>query len=111
LHLAHQRHSSGGSLSIGAVGVYQTTRHAAHRADHAAVPSGPSVVSVSGTQGNWHLVVNGAPYQIKGLTFGPPSAAALAYMPELKAMGVNTLRTWGPMAPRCRYSMRLRPTA
>ncbi len=54
-----------------------------------------NVVRVTGTQGNWQLTVNGSPYQVKGVTFGPSSSTALSYMPELQAMGVNTLRTWG----------------
>src|SRR5205823_1566538 len=30
-----------------------------------------SVVKVSGTQGNWQLTLNGQPYYIKGLDYGP----------------------------------------
>src|SRR6185503_19878108 len=58
-------------------------------------PTTPSVVTVNGTQGNWQLLVNGSPYEIKGVTYGPPSADALAYMPDLQVMGVKTIRTWG----------------
>jgi hypothetical protein len=50
---------------------------------------------VTGTQGNWQLTVNGSPYQVKGVTYGPPTAAAEAYMTDLHSMGVNTVRTWG----------------
>jgi hypothetical protein len=60
-----------------------------------AIPAGPSVVRVTGTQGNWQLTVNGAAYLIKGLTYGPPQAAADSYMRDLSSMGVNTIRTWG----------------
>ncbi|SEQ89841.1 Glycosyl hydrolases family 2, TIM barrel domain [Lentzea xinjiangensis] len=52
-------------------------------------------VRVTGSQGNWQLVVDGRPWTVKGLTWGPPAADAARHMPELKSMGVNTLRTWG----------------
>jgi len=54
-----------------------------------------SIVKVTGTQGNWQLTVDGKPYQIKGLTWGPSMADADRYLPDLKSMGVNTIRTWG----------------
>ncbi|WP_329113336.1 discoidin domain-containing protein [Streptomyces sp. NBC_01465] len=54
-----------------------------------------TVVKVTGSQGNWELSVDGAPYQIKGLTWGPSVADAEKYMPDLQSMGVNTIRTWG----------------
>ncbi|GAA1369547.1 discoidin domain-containing protein [Streptomyces beijiangensis] len=54
-----------------------------------------TVVKVTGSQGNWELSVNGSPYQIKGLTWGPSVADAEKYMPDLQSMGVNTIRTWG----------------
>ncbi|MEV6809439.1 discoidin domain-containing protein [Streptomyces sp. NPDC051132] len=53
------------------------------------------VVKVTGTQGNWQLSVDGRPYQIKGLTWGPAVADAEKYLPDLQSMGVNTIRTWG----------------
>lgn len=87
--------SSGGTLSIGSVSVSQTTGTPPPPLTTPPTPTTPSTVAVSGTQGNWKLMVNGSPYQIKGVTFGPPSAASLAYMPDLQAMGVNTIRTWG----------------
>ncbi|MCE6996631.1 discoidin domain-containing protein [Saccharothrix sp. S26] len=52
-------------------------------------------VRVTGSQGDWKLMVDGQPWTVKGLTWGPPAADAARYMPELKSMGVNTLRTWG----------------
>ena len=55
----------------------------------------PSVVRVTGSQGNWQLTVDGAPFQVKGLTWGPPVAEAAARLPELRSIGVNTVRTWG----------------
>jgi hypothetical protein len=51
-------------------------------------------VAISGSQGNWHLTVNGSPYQIKGVTYDSPPTDAQADMPALRAMGVNTLRIW-----------------
>ena len=87
--------SSGGTLSVGSLGVYQTTGAAPPVATAPPVPGGSSVVKVTGGQGNWGLSVNGAPFQVKGVTFGPASAAAEAHMPDLVAMGVNTVRTWG----------------
>ncbi|MEU0335397.1 discoidin domain-containing protein [Streptomyces sp. NPDC006193] len=54
-----------------------------------------SVVKVTGGQGDWQLTVDGRPYQIKGLTWGPSVADADRYMPDLRSMGVNTVRTWG----------------
>ncbi|ANZ39913.1 coagulation factor 5/8 type domain protein [Lentzea guizhouensis] len=58
-------------------------------------PVAPTGVHVTGSQGNWRLLVDGQPWTVKGLTWGPPAADAARYMPELKSMGVNTLRTWG----------------
>ncbi|TDQ01538.1 discoidin domain-containing protein [Labedaea rhizosphaerae] len=52
-------------------------------------------VAVAGSQGNWRLTVNGQPYTVKGLTWGPPVSEAASRMPDLHAMGVNTIRTWG----------------
>ncbi|MBU3871246.1 discoidin domain-containing protein [Streptomyces sp. 4503] len=54
-----------------------------------------SVVKVAGGQGDWRLTVDGQPYQIKGLTWGPAIADAGRHLPDLRSMGVNTLRTWG----------------
>ncbi|WP_396287402.1 discoidin domain-containing protein [Amycolatopsis sp. PS_44_ISF1] len=60
-----------------------------------STPAGPGVTKVTGTQGNWQLTVDGAPYVVKGLTWGPPVSEAAARMPELHEAGVNTVRTWG----------------
>ncbi|MEU3505537.1 glycoside hydrolase family 2 TIM barrel-domain containing protein, partial [Streptomyces hundungensis] len=74
-----------GVLAAGALAALPaTTAHAAG-----------SVVKVTGTQGNWQLAVDGRPYQIKGLTWGPSVSDADKYMPDLQSMGVNTIRTWG----------------
>ena len=87
--------STGGSLRIDSVGVYTSTGTPPSPLTTPPVPGGSSVVKVTGSQGNWQLNVNGAPYQIKGLTYGPPAADAETYLPDLQSMGVNTIRTWG----------------
>ncbi|MGW0916742.1 discoidin domain-containing protein [Streptomyces sp. NPDC002784] len=58
-------------------------------------PPPTGAVRVSGSQGNWQLTVGGQPYTVKGLTWGPAIADAPKYMPDVKSMGVNTIRTWG----------------
>ncbi|WP_438870621.1 discoidin domain-containing protein [Paractinoplanes bogorensis] len=88
--------TSGGVLSVDSVSVARTATGTVPAAmTDPAAPGGPSVVKVTGSQGNWQLQVNGAPYQVKGLTYGPPQAAADGYMRDLKNMGANTIRTWG----------------
>ncbi|OXS37258.1 coagulation factor 5/8 type domain protein [Streptomyces sp. XY006] len=52
-------------------------------------------VKVTGSRGNWQLTVGGQPYTVKGLTWGPAIADAPKYLPDVKSMGVNTIRTWG----------------
>lgn len=52
-------------------------------------------VEVVGTHGNWQLLVDGEPFEVRGLTWGPNMADASQYMGDLAAMGVNTIRTWG----------------
>ncbi|MGV9564570.1 discoidin domain-containing protein [Streptomyces sp. NPDC003480] len=74
-----------GVLTVGALAALPAP--AAHAAG--------SVVKVTGTQGGWQLTVDGQPYQIKGLTWGPAVSDADKYMPDLQSMGVNTIRTWG----------------
>jgi hypothetical protein len=59
------------------------------------VPTGASDVHVTGGQGNWQLTVDGHPYTVKGVTWGPSNTTADAHMRDLRSMGVNTLRTWG----------------
>ncbi|MGW0848685.1 discoidin domain-containing protein [Streptomyces sp. NPDC002624] len=58
-------------------------------------PGTGGAVRVTGSQGNWQLTVGGKPYQVKGLTWGPSVNDAARYLPDLKSMGVNTIRTWG----------------
>jgi hypothetical protein len=87
--------SSGGTLSIASVNVSQMTGTPPPPLTTPPTPTTPSVVTITGTQGQWQLNVNGSPYQVKGVTWGPPTDAAPAYMPDLQSMGVNTVRTWG----------------
>jgi exo-beta-1,3-glucanase (GH17 family) len=88
--------TSGGVLSVDSVSVAKAAAGSVPAAlIDPATPAGPSVVKVTGSQGNWQLSVNGAAYTVKGLTYGPPQAAADGYMRDLKGMGVNTIRTWG----------------
>ncbi|WP_306317451.1 MULTISPECIES: discoidin domain-containing protein [unclassified Streptomyces] len=58
-------------------------------------PTDSGAVKVTGSQGNWQLTVGGQPYTVKGLTWGPAIADAPKYLPDVKSMGVNTIRTWG----------------
>ncbi|MEU0303161.1 discoidin domain-containing protein [Streptomyces sp. NPDC006175] len=60
-----------------------------------AAQAAGSVVKVEGSQGAWKLTVDGSPYTVKGLTWGPAVADAGKYMPDVRSMGVNTIRTWG----------------
>jgi hypothetical protein len=53
------------------------------------------IVEVTGSQGDWRLTVDGEPYQVRGMTWGPAPTQADAYLPDLVAMGANTIRTWG----------------
>jgi exo-beta-1,3-glucanase (GH17 family) len=87
--------TSGGILSIESVSVARATGTSAPAMTDPTTPAGPSIVRVTGTQGNWQLQVNGAPYEVRGLTYGPPQGAADGYLRDLKNMGVNTIRTWG----------------
>ena len=87
--------TSGGQLSIDSVVVSQKTGTPPAPFTTPGVPAGSSVVKVTGTQGNWQLMVNGAPYTLKGLTYGPPADASEGYFNDMKSMGVNTIRTWG----------------
>src|SRR5205085_9438274 len=56
-----------------------------------------SVVKVTGTQGNWQLTLNGQPYYIKGLDYGPDlkttQSTTNAYVADLVATGANTTRS------------------
>lgn len=58
-------------------------------------PQAASVVEVTGSDGNWELTVDGEPYTVQGLTWGPDPEDAAEFMPDLASMGVNTIRTWG----------------
>ncbi len=60
-----------------------------------ASPVPATGVRVSGTQGDWRLTVDGAPWTVRGVTYGPSAADAATYLPDVAAMGANTVRTWG----------------
>ncbi|MFL6077993.1 MAG: discoidin domain-containing protein [Mycobacteriales bacterium] len=87
--------TSGGILSVGAVTVSQLTGPAPIPLAPPAPATGASTVHVTGGQGNWALTVNGAPYQVKGVTWGPGNDAGDGYLADAASMGVNTIRTWG----------------
>ncbi|GAA2632605.1 hypothetical protein GCM10010399_76180 [Dactylosporangium fulvum] len=87
--------TSGGILSVDSVSVSKATGTVPAAMTDPPTPTTPSVVKVTGSQGNWQLQVNGANWEVRGLTYGPPQAAADGYMRDLKNMGVNTIRTWG----------------
>jgi hypothetical protein len=87
--------TSGGVMIVDKVTVARQAGSTAPAMTDPATPAGPSVVRVTGTQGNWQLQVNGANWEVRGLTYGPPQGAADGYMRDLKAAGVNTIRTWG----------------
>ncbi|WP_169746469.1 discoidin domain-containing protein [Demequina oxidasica] len=57
--------------------------------------TGTSHVEVVPYGEGWRLEVNGDPYTVRGLTWGPDFSTADHYMPTLAAMGANTTRTWG----------------
>ena len=52
-------------------------------------------VEITGSHGDWQLLVDGEPFEVRGLTWGPSAADASGHMADLAAMGVNTVRTWG----------------
>ncbi|MEV6970154.1 discoidin domain-containing protein [Hamadaea sp. NPDC051192] len=87
--------TSGGVMTVDSVTVQKQTGATAPAMTDPAIPAGPSIVKVVGTQGNWQLQANGSPWEVRGLTYGPPQGAADGYVRDLKAAGVNTLRTWG----------------
>ncbi|WP_432824936.1 galactose-binding domain-containing protein [Dactylosporangium sp. CA-092794] len=87
--------TSGGILSVDSVTVSKATGTTPAAMTDPATPGGPSVVKVTGSQGNWQLQVGGQPWEVRGLTYGPPQGAADGYMRDLHNMGVNTVRTWG----------------
>ncbi|GAB1691043.1 discoidin domain-containing protein [Krasilnikovia sp. M28-CT-15] len=87
--------TSGGILSVDSVTVARASGTTPVTMTDPATAPGAGTVKITGGQGDWKLQVNGTPYQIKGLTYGPPQAAADGYMRDLHSMGVNTIRTWG----------------
>ena len=89
--------SSGGTMSIGSLSVQTAAVNAPPTPPTTpGTPANtPSVVKVTGSQGNWGLSVNGSPYYIKGVTYGPQNTDAGYYLPQIAATGANTVRTWG----------------
>ena len=66
----------------------------------ALVPGGPAQaapggVRVVGAAGARHLVVDGRPWTVRGVTWGPPQSEARRWLPDVAALGANTVRTWG----------------
>ena len=57
----------------------------------------PSIVEISGSQGSWEMLVDGQPFVVKGISWGPDVSPATVdtYMADIASMGVNTIRTWG----------------
>jgi hypothetical protein len=53
-------------------------------------------VTVIKKDATWNLVVNGKPFDVKGVTFGHENDVANydKYFKDLQSLGVNTLRTW-----------------
>jgi hypothetical protein len=52
-------------------------------------------VRVAGSKPNWCLLVDGRPWTVKGVTWGPSVAEFPARAADLTDLGVNTIRTWG----------------
>lgn len=75
--------------------VVPTTTFAPLSRGEPAAPRAGSLVRVTGSPGDWRLTVDGQPWTVKGLTWGPPTADAARHMPDLRSLGVNALRTWG----------------
>ena len=59
--------------------------------------TGPAdgAVRVAGSKPNWCLLVDGRPWTVKGVTWGPPASEFAARAADLTDLGVNTIRTWG----------------
>lgn len=93
LRLDLQQRATGYGFSLWEVAV--NTVGAPNPGDPGVPGPADGKVRVDGTQGNWRLLVNGQPYTVKGMTWGPAATAFNAYADKLTAMGVNTIRTWG----------------
>lgn len=52
--------------------------------------------SIQKTNNQWQLLVDGKPYEIKGITFGPADDVENydKHFKDLQYLGVNTIRTW-----------------
>jgi len=63
----------------------------------ATCAGGPAdgAVRVAGSKPDWCLLVDGRPWTVKGVTWGPPVTEFAARAADLTDLGVNTIRTWG----------------
>ncbi|MFD1720265.1 hypothetical protein [Amnibacterium endophyticum] len=52
-------------------------------------------VHVVGATGAKRLLVDGKRWQVRGVTWGPPQAEAERWLPDVRRLGANTVRTWG----------------
>ncbi|WP_178987880.1 glycoside hydrolase family 2 TIM barrel-domain containing protein [Winogradskyella schleiferi] len=61
-----------------------------------AIGTSYAQTTIKKINGNWELLVDEKPYEIKGVTFGYDSDIDNydAYFKDLKFLGVNTIRTW-----------------
>lgn len=52
---------------------------------------------VKKVDGKWQLLVDGVPFEVKGVTWGKPVKKETigGFMKDLKFLGVNSIRTWG----------------
>jgi hypothetical protein len=59
--------------------------------------TGPAdgAVRVAGSKPNWCLLVDGRPWTVKGVTWGPSVTEFASRAADLTDLGVNTIRTWG----------------
>lgn len=56
-----------------------------------------NVVAISGTKGQWKILVNGEPFELKGVGAGrlTDKDSQADFLRLAKEMGANTVRTWG----------------
>ncbi|GEL94604.1 Ig-like domain repeat protein [Cellulomonas composti] len=109
----HARRVAAGTATLALVvtGLTAATSAAA-AAPEVRSPASPTgrTVEVVGTYGDWDLYVEGEPYVVQGLTWGPKTSGAgsisdaqlEAYLDDLDDLGVNTIRTWGTDAGSAR---------
>ncbi|NND10615.1 MAG: hypothetical protein HKN96_05360 [Flavobacteriaceae bacterium] len=61
------------------------------------IPESLAQTTVEKIGGQWHLLIDGKPFDIKGATFGYNDDVENydSYFKDLRSIGVNTIRTWG----------------